>query len=1134
MKHCVHFFVGEELDTMLSAVGERLITQQDDVLKYNHLFSVVAKKDGLSFREVVAQNNEGSNGDAITWAEAEHVASDNLLSYWSDSIFDRFLNITITGQTELNVFIHLPLYISSSINAAEMLCRIIKQSKRPTQVDFVCFCEDMAQFVNPKRSSQRDTSPAKALSMIKELYANLDYAGSRNRLVVIQNRTKNGVAVLSEREGSSALYQMIATMIYLLSSQYDRIFKTASINNGHNNVVGIGISSLYFDKYLFTDYLLNKIITEVIDRQNVNNNDVDVNDVYESANTLLSDKVAVLSNFFKKYGDNIVHIKSDDYKKLEEEITEIVTRVEESFSKEQFSGMPTKAALLASLLAKIECELFSSSLCYSNNISFDDLYSEAIDYYINEDRASFYKIHEEAPENPIPALREVNRRLLQAEERRRTLETQIVSLDEQMGRNERAKERFIEDGYFSFGDQKYKYLTTVDEVPLEETYTSKDVFVESVDLRKSFSRVKNQGQQGSCLAFALTSIFEYLMNVGYPQQEGYDLSEAFLYYNARHLDENGSVNEDGGSKFIPSLEALRKFGLAQEKVCQYKESDYDKKPSDEAYKDAATRKLVKAMNVERNSKAIKSAIYDGYPVACSFTLTESFNDSSDGYIPMPSEEEIAAVTGNSGTGKGLHTYHAMVIVGFSDTLKRFVVRNSWGETWGDNGYCYIPYSYIDDERLLNFACIINEVATLGNTSSIVKYRPALEINNSDTKIKYYTVEAALRTTKDEIKYDKKRREALLLEFETQKQLFSNANLRDEFVNVNKSYLQEQNDALMKDLEGKESRKKHILEEFKLQRKRLIISACIDVALILLFSILANVLPASVGLLGVTILVVLIIAAVLAGGVLIKAFVKFIIYYNAWREERDELRCDIKQIKQQIEANSKSIKEFTNRAYAAWLTIRSIYDIEQSFARKYSNRINLINNLRVWYSETENHYIEDGQFEGRYPNISVISKESLNAFFEQQIINSDICEVDLDGNIDLYDNTPEFFSAYKQEKIALLTKRLFEILEALDFNVTAHMANDKFDGLVERIDDNVLSEWERQSSILLQVNSNERPIIETDKIIFASNLNENQSGLLKKLSNITREFKEMNDKYRVTLIQVVSCSYDECVLFLKNK
>ena len=56
----------------------------------------------------------------------------------------------------------------------------------------------------------------------------------------------------------------------------------------------------------------------------------------------------------------------------------------------------------------------------------------------------------------------------------------------------------------------------------------------------------------------------------------------------------------------------------------------------------------------------------------------------------------------------------MVVVGYSDETKYFVVRNSWGERFGEKGYCYIPYSYICDPKLNRMACIVTEVSYPNN------------------------------------------------------------------------------------------------------------------------------------------------------------------------------------------------------------------------------------------------------------------------------------------------------------------------------------------------------------------------------------------------------------------------------------
>ncbi|CAF1006985.1 unnamed protein product, partial [Didymodactylos carnosus] len=42
--------------------------------------------------------------------------------------------------------------------------------------------------------------------------------------------------------------------------------------------------------------------------------------------------------------------------------------------------------------------------------------------------------------------------------------------------------------------------------------------------------------------------------------------------------------------------------------------------------------------------------------------------------------------------------HALLAVGYSDTSQAFIVRNSWGENWGDHGYCYIPYDYMTNSN----------------------------------------------------------------------------------------------------------------------------------------------------------------------------------------------------------------------------------------------------------------------------------------------------------------------------------------------------------------------------------------------------------------------------------------------------
>jgi C1A family cysteine protease len=42
--------------------------------------------------------------------------------------------------------------------------------------------------------------------------------------------------------------------------------------------------------------------------------------------------------------------------------------------------------------------------------------------------------------------------------------------------------------------------------------------------------------------------------------------------------------------------------------------------------------------------------------------------------------------------------HAVLAVGYSDAKRHVIVRNSWGPTWGDQGYFYMPYQYLTGSK----------------------------------------------------------------------------------------------------------------------------------------------------------------------------------------------------------------------------------------------------------------------------------------------------------------------------------------------------------------------------------------------------------------------------------------------------
>lgn len=1120
MLHTLHLFIDKGFTSLLESVGKTYLSQYPEALKYNYFYNVSDEKGKLVFEKVLLQEYNCDNVVPELMptliGEKAVVKQEDLMIHWSEQIFDSILKVGTAENDTLYVFLHLPLYRKDCFGIASELCSVILKSGRPVNIDFVGYCEDMSKFIEPDGKYQ-PYSAQESLSSIKQLYSSVGLSYHQNRFVMIQNRSIKGVAILSEDDGSTPCYDMVANLTLLLSSHYDSIFSIADADP--RELVGLGFSSLSFDKYLFASYMLRKAMLKAIDIPNVNNNDVDVNRANGIACEILKNKDSVLSRFLETWKGK--EKEGPQYENIKSEIENILDCAMDRFRSEK--DVTAKTAVLAALLSKTECELFSGTFYNPENTTFDDLYSEAVDYYILEDTVGYYRLEGAAPVNPLKELKNVNRKLIQSEVTVRTLAEQMKVYEEQIEKNDKVKECFIDDGVFTIGENKFKMLPSVDEVPLEETYSAHEVKVDSVDLRKNFSRIKNQGQQGSCLAFTLTSVFEYMMKQN--KKDDCDLSEAFLYYNARNLDSDGSVNEDNGSRFVPSLESLRTYGIALEKAWPYNDAIYDQKPSQEAYDDAATRKLVKALNVERNVDAIKSALVDGFPVACSFTLFESFS-TAGAYIPMPTDEEIASLDDKSEDAEWRHSRHAMVIVGFSDKLQRFLVRNSWGVDWGDQGYCYIPYSYVAHSKLFNFACIISEVASLTTYIPELKEVPALEINNSDVKIRYYVAAAAYDLQLQMVRDLRKRKEELIQYFEVLKSMYAEPNMREEFIDESLKAIERQNAEHNTEIKNATKVQDEVFETFKGKRKRQIIRVALVLIGTLGLYFLWNILWNSVEALQAKYFWLLICW----GGYAVLEYILFKKYYDEWREERDHQQSIIDRNKKKIAENNKRSALFRHKTTAAWMTITSLSSVYPKLESMYSKIVNLVNNLRLWYKETSQE-ADDETFTSIFPNISLLDRDRLDTFFASDIADSGVCEVDLCEDIENYQTTSEYLFQYKANLKAKLKARLFEKLSKMSFNMTDHLVSGKFSNILKDINESVISDWERQAGLFIHIQSPERAVVTTDNQVYAYNLNAHRSKILNKLSTLhASSYQEVDDPFRVTLVRVAPLSFNECVVF----
>jgi C1A family cysteine protease len=53
--------------------------------------------------------------------------------------------------------------------------------------------------------------------------------------------------------------------------------------------------------------------------------------------------------------------------------------------------------------------------------------------------------------------------------------------------------------------------------------------------------------------------------------------------------------------------------------------------------------------------------------------------------------------------------HCVLIVGYNTDDRYYIVRNSWGPEWGDQGYFYMPFPYVERADLSSDFWMIQSV-----------------------------------------------------------------------------------------------------------------------------------------------------------------------------------------------------------------------------------------------------------------------------------------------------------------------------------------------------------------------------------------------------------------------------------------
>jgi C1A family cysteine protease len=234
----------------------------------------------------------------------------------------------------------------------------------------------------------------------------------------------------------------------------------------------------------------------------------------------------------------------------------------------------------------------------------------------------------------------------------------------------------------------------------------------SVDLREWCSPIENQLDLGACTAHAAAGIVEYFERRAFGKH--IDASRLFMYKTTRNLMQ---VTGDTGAWLRETMGALVLCGVPGEKYWPYKVKDFDKEPTGFVYALAENYSTIKYFAHDPRGAnlpgaevliSVKKYLDAGIPSMFGFWGFQSFEDSDKpGDIPYPCK------------GENAQWGHAVMTVGYDDDRKvtnlscktetkgALLIRNSWGKSWGDDGYGWLPYDYVLNGLALDFWSIID-------------------------------------------------------------------------------------------------------------------------------------------------------------------------------------------------------------------------------------------------------------------------------------------------------------------------------------------------------------------------------------------------------------------------------------------
>ncbi len=211
--------------------------------------------------------------------------------------------------------------------------------------------------------------------------------------------------------------------------------------------------------------------------------------------------------------------------------------------------------------------------------------------------------------------------------------------------------------------------------------------------------VKNQGSAGTCWIFGTLASLESRIDI--IDNREYDLSEQNLITG---VDQSWTYltlppyRADAGGNIFTSTDTLTRKGTRLESTQPYNPSTIDTEPYNDStpvIQRVTDFRMVTDFAVDSAAiEKVKNAIYDYGPVAAAYYENGQPHPNNIYYLP------------NCTT----NVTHMVSLLGWDDTIAHpadgghgaWIVKNSWGSTWGDHGFFYLCYGSANLRQIGSF------------------------------------------------------------------------------------------------------------------------------------------------------------------------------------------------------------------------------------------------------------------------------------------------------------------------------------------------------------------------------------------------------------------------------------------------